>query len=52
MNKEMVTLKNIEIDFRGCYGAKGLDFSYTFLIMINKFISNSFVKQELKSRGK
>lgn len=52
MNKEIVLAKKAEINFKGCYGAKGLDFSYTFLIMINKFVCNSFIKEELKSRGK
>lgn len=52
MNKEIVLAKKGEVNFRGCYGSKGLDFSYTLLMMINKFVSNSFIKEELVSRGR
>ena len=52
LNKELVMSKKNEVNFKGCYGEKGLDFSYSILIMLNRFISSSFVKEELKSRGR
>jgi hypothetical protein len=37
MNEELVRAKAAQVNFRNCYGEKGLDFSYTFLILLNKF---------------
>lgn len=45
MNEELVRAKVAQINFRNCYGEKGLDFSYTFLILLNKFARHCLLEQ-------
>lgn len=48
MNEELVRAKAAQVSFRNCYSEKGLDFSYTFLILLNKFARQCLL-EELKS---
>lgn len=45
MNEELVRAKVAQVNFRNCYGEKGLDFSYTFLILLNKFARKCLLEQ-------
>lgn len=46
MNEEFVRAKTAGLNFKSGTGEKGLDFSYTFLMQLNKFVRQGLLLEE------